>query len=59
MDAESFFAALTDLTDDSSFDNAMEQLYLISKVEQGLKQVAEGQLIEQQTAWEEVRQWLA
>jgi hypothetical protein len=53
-----FLDALEGLVQDGSFHDAMERLYLIAKIEKGIKQVEAGETVSQQQAWERMRQWL-
>lgn len=50
--------ALEDLPDDASIEEAMERLYLLYKVERGLKQVAAGQTVSQDEAKTRMQKWL-
>ncbi len=58
MSNDPFFQTLEDLVQDGSYATAMERLYFMTKVETGLKQAAEGDLLDQQTVWERMRTWL-
>jgi predicted transcriptional regulator len=50
--------AVQSLPDDTSFEEAMERLYLLSKVERGLKQADEGQTISHEEAIKRLDKWL-
>ena len=50
--------ALEDLPDDASIEEAMERLYLLYKVERGLKQVEAGQTVSQDEAKTRMQKWL-
>ena len=58
MEENGFFAALEDLTQDTSFSDAMARLHLISKIESGLAQADAGELLAPEQAWEAMRAWL-
>lgn len=58
MDDDAFTQALEDLCQDVSFHEAMGRLYVMSKVDAGLKDVAEGRVVEQADAWERLRSWV-
>lgn len=57
-DDDPFFEALSDLCQDGSFDDAMETIYLIAKIDAGLKQVEAGEFVDEVEAWESMRSWL-
>lgn len=50
--------AVQSLPEDASFEEAMERLYLLSKVERGLKQADEGQTISHEEAIKRLDKWL-
>lgn len=50
--------AVQSLPEDTSFEEAMERLYLLSKVEKGLKQADQGQTISHQEAIKRLDKWL-
>lgn len=50
--------AVQSLPDDAGFEEAMERLYLLSKVEKGLKQADQGQIISHQEAIKRLDKWL-
>ena len=50
--------ALDELPDDASIEDAMERLYLLYKIERGLKQVESGKTISQAEAKARMQQWL-
>jgi len=59
MDDDAFTQALEDLCQDVSFHEAMGRLYVMSKVDAGLKEVEEGRVVDQPDAWQRLRSWLA
>jgi len=50
--------AVQSLPEDASFEEAMERLYLLSKVERGLQQADEGQIISHEEAKKRLDKWL-
>jgi len=50
--------AVQSLPEDASFEEAMERLYLLSKVERGLQQADEGQTIPHEEAIKRLDKWL-
>ena len=50
--------AIEALPDDASVEDAMEQLYLLEKVERGLAQADAGQLVTQEEARRRMLRWL-
>ena len=50
--------AVQSLPEDASFEEAMERLYLLSKVERGLQQAEEGQTILHEEAIKRLDKWL-
>lgn len=50
--------ALDDLPDDASIEDAMERLYLLYKVERGLKQAEAGKTVSQAEARVRMQKWL-
>jgi len=55
---EQVIKAIQDLPQNASIEDAMERLYLIYKVERGLKQADEGQKISQKEARKKMEKWL-
>jgi hypothetical protein len=51
--------ALEELPDDASVEDALERLYLLYKVETGIRQADAGELISQKEARERMAKWLA
>lgn len=56
---EQMLKALTELPDDATFEDAMERLYLLYKVERGMAQADAGQKVSQDDARKRMAQWLA
>ncbi len=50
--------AVQSLPEDTSFEEAMERLYLLSKVERGLQQADKGQTISHEEAIKRLDKWL-
>jgi len=50
--------ALEDLPEDASIEEAMERLYLLYKVDRGLKQVEAGKTVSQAEAKARLQKWL-
>lgn len=57
MSDDHLLDALEDLTQDGSFHDAMERLYLMSKIAKGIQQVEEGKVLQQGEAWEQFKSW--
>jgi len=55
---EQVIKAIQDLPQNASIEDAMERLYLIYKVERGLKQADAGQKISQKEARKKMEKWL-
>jgi len=51
--------ALAELPDDASVEEALERLYLLYKIENGIRQADAGELISQEEARKRMAQWLA
>ena len=50
---------LEELPDDAGVEDALERLYLLYKVETGIRQADAGELISQEEARERMAKWLA
>ena len=50
--------AIQDLPDDATVESAMERLYLLYKIEQGIEQADRGQVISQEEVKRRMEQWL-
>ena len=49
---------IEELPDDASVEEAFERLYLIYKIERGLKQADNGELVTQEEARQRMAKWL-
>lgn len=50
--------AIEGLPDDASVEGALERLYLLYKIERGLRQADRGELISQEEARQRMARWL-
>lgn len=50
--------AIEELPDDASVEDAIDRLYLLYKIERGLRQADRGELISQGEARERMARWL-
>ena len=50
--------AIEELPDDASVEDALERLYLLYKIEKGLRQADRGDLISQEEARQRMAEWL-
>ena len=50
--------AIEDLPDDASVEDAIDRLYLLYKIDKGIRQADQGQLITQDEARQRMAQWL-
>ena len=50
--------AIERLPDDASMEDALEELYLLYKIERGLSQADRGELISQEEARQRMAKWL-
>lgn len=55
---EQVLKAIQELPTDATFEDAMERLYLLYKVERGIKQADAGQKISQEEAKKRMNKWL-
>lgn len=55
---EQVLKAIQELPQDATFEDAMERLYLLYKVERGIKQADAGQKISQEEAKKRMNKWL-
>ncbi|HZU76410.1 MAG TPA: hypothetical protein VFA70_06570 [Dehalococcoidia bacterium] len=51
-------AALEELPDDATFDDALERLHLVYKVQAGIEQAEQGMLIPHRQVMDRMRPWL-
>lgn len=50
--------AIQDLPDDATVESAMERLFVLYKIEQGIEQADRGQVVSQEEAKRRMEQWL-
>ncbi len=50
--------AIQDLPDDATVETAMERLYLLYKIEQGIEQADRGEVVSQEEVKRRMEQWL-
>jgi hypothetical protein len=50
--------AIQDLPDDATVESAMERLYLLGKIEQGIEQADRGQVVSQEAVKRRMELWL-
>lgn len=50
--------AIEELPDDASVEDAFDRLYLLYKIEKGLRQADRGELISQEEARQRMARWL-
>jgi len=50
--------AIQDLPDDATVESAMERLYVLYKIEQGIEQADRGQVVSQEEAKRRMERWL-
>ena len=55
---EQMVKALEDLPPDASIEDAMDRLYLLFKIEEGIQQADAGQTISQEEAEDRMKRWL-
>ena len=55
---EQIIKAIEALPEDATFDDAIECLYLLYKIERGLEQADKGQKVSQEEARRRMAQWL-
>jgi predicted transcriptional regulator len=51
--------AIASLPDDADFEDGMDALYLLAKVEEGLKQIERGETISHEEMRARIQRWLA
>jgi predicted transcriptional regulator len=47
-----------ELPDDASFEDAMERLFLLAKIERGIEQADQGKIISHQVVKDRMAKWL-
>ena len=50
--------AIQDLPEDATVESAMERLYVLYKIEQGIEQADRGQVVSQEEVMRRMEQWL-
>ena len=50
--------AIQTLSDDSSYDDIMERIYFMQKVEAGLRDIEEGRVVSHEEVKERLSKWL-
>jgi len=58
LDKERIIKSLQNLPEKTTIEDAMERLYLLTKIEKGTKQADEGQCISHEEAKEKMKKWL-
>jgi hypothetical protein len=55
---EKMLKTVQDLPDDASFEDAMEQILLLAKIERGIKQANEGETVSHKAVKDRMAKWL-
>jgi hypothetical protein len=58
VDREKIIKSLQDLPEKTTIEDAMERLYLLAKIEKGIKQANEDQCLSHEEAKEKMKKWL-
>lgn len=58
LDKEKIIDSLRDLPEKTTIEEAMERLFMLAKIEKGIKQADEGQCISHDEAKEKMKKWL-
>ena len=58
LDKKKIINSLRDLPEKTTVEEAMERLYLLAKIEKGIKQADEGECISHEEAKEKMEKWL-
>ena len=58
LDKEKIINSLRDLPEKTTVEEAMERLYLLAKIEKGIKQADEDECISHEEAKEKMKKWL-
>ncbi len=58
LDKEKIIDSLRDLPDKTTIEEAMERLYVLAKIEKGIKQADEGQCVSHEEAKAKMKKWL-
>jgi hypothetical protein len=55
---EKMLKTVKELPDDASFEDAMERLFLLAKIERGIEQADQGKTISHQVVKDRMAKWL-
>jgi predicted transcriptional regulator len=55
---EQILKAIEELPEDANFEDALERLYLLYKIDRGIEQADTGELISQEEARQRMAKWL-
>jgi predicted transcriptional regulator len=55
---EKMLKTVQDLPDDASFEDAMERILLLAKIERGIKQADDGETVSHQDVKDRMARWL-
>ena len=58
LDRGKIIDSLRDLPEKTTIEEAMERLYVLAKIEKGIKEADEGQCISHEEAKEKMKKWL-
>lgn len=58
LDKKKIIKSLQDLPEKTTIEDAMERLYLLTKIEKGIKQADEGQCLSHEEAKKKMKKWL-
>ena len=56
---EQILKAMSELPDDATYEDAIERLYVLYKIQRGIEQADAGQLIPQAEVLERITRWLS
>ena len=55
---EKMLKAIQDLPNDASFEDAMERILLLAKIERSIKQADDGETVSHQTVKDRMAEWI-
>ncbi len=58
LEKNKIIKSLQDLPEETTIEDAMERLYLLTKIEKGIKQADEGKCISHEDAKKKMKKWL-
>ena len=58
LDKKKIIDSLRNLPEKTTVEEAMERLYLLAKIEKGIKQADEGECVSHEEAKEKMKKWL-